>query len=441
MIPGSYDFLLFVVVASFLLYTISSKTSKNSYWLLIVNLVYIATFGVNHLFSIVALGLITYLFAIGQRLSRKIFLFIGIVFNLIALLLLQLNFQQSEIESVIKYLIPIGLSFIVFRNISFLVEWDTNRVSFLRYLNYITFFPTITSGPIVKIQDFVPKKEPISNHDFYNAIIRILLGLFKKLVIATYISNNLVLQTFQLSDGVNPLVILLAVYGFAIQIYADFSGYTDIAIGVSRILGYKVNENFDAPYLAASFREFWQRWHITLSEWLKTYVYFPLGGNRLGKFREVLNTFIVMFLSAMWHGMSINFLIWGSIHGFGMIIEKLIKFEFLNKNLRRIITFHLICFSWIFFNIESFEYAKEFIVNLVDLPKVLALDINIDLNVIGLILLAWWIHNNSEAIIKKISLSTIQLRFPFKTLFVGIVLLIIFWFGPDTVPNFIYYNF
>jgi alginate O-acetyltransferase complex protein AlgI len=440
MIPGSYDFLLFVIFAVFLLYFFAFKSTRK-YLLLIINLVYIATFGLNHLFSIVGLGLITYILAKAQNLNRKFFLFLGIAINIVALALLQIEFQSSEVTNIIMYLVPIGLSFMVFRNISFLIDWTIHKPSIWEYLNYITFFPTITSGPIVKIRDFNQVEEKVSNQDFHSSVVRIVIGLFKKLVIATYLSNNLVLQTFQISDGVNPLVILLALYGFAIQIYADFSGYSDIAIGVARLLGYKVNENFDAPYLATSIREFWTKWHITLSEWFKEYIYFPLGGNRLGKFREIINTMIVMLLSAMWHGVSINFLIWGLIHGFGMISDKLIKFNFLPIFWRRFITFHLICLSWVFFNIDSFEYAMQFLGNLLNYQNLFLLDLKIDINAVLLILIGFWVHNNSQVIIENISNRTFRLRSIFKGLLLGLALLAIFWFGPDTIPNFIYYNF
>lgn len=438
MIPGSYDFLVFVCVATIGVYLSLKLGKTRGLILLFINLGYLFSFGVWNFLSVIGLSVITYISKIGGQKFGKFFIGLGVVVNVSTLILMNIS---NEIESPIQYLIPIGLSFIVFKNISYLIDKESFGNGIIKYLTYITFFPSLTSGPIHKYKEFEPSENSINGKIVYESIIRIIVGLFKKLVIATYLSENLVLSNFQISEGTNPIILLIALYGFAIQLYADFGGYSDIAIGTARLLGYKLDENFTNPYNATSIREFWGKWHISLSEWLKTYVYFPLGGSRYGKIREILNTITVMLLSALWHGASLNFLIWGGIHAFSLILEKLVNFNFVSNWIRKFAVFHIVCFSWIFFNIKEFDEAILFIKNLTDYTKLFEYDLNVNIWSIVLIIIGFWLQNNSVDLINSITTRTYRLKTIFKGIFVGILILFIFWLGPDTVPNFIYYNF
>jgi alginate O-acetyltransferase complex protein AlgI len=214
------------------------------------------------------------------------------------------------------------------------------------------------AGSIVRAKDFTPQirlTPELSNNDFAKVLFLIICGVFKKVIISDYISTNFVDRVFDNPSLYTGLENLFAVYGYAIQIYADFSGYTDIAIGVALLLGFHLPVNFDAPYVSSSITEFWRRWHISLSTWLKDYLYIPLGGNRHGKFRQYLNQFLTMLLGGLWHGASFNFILWGALHDVALGVDKFVKDQFKlntykwNKVLGVIVTFHFVCFCWILF--------------------------------------------------------------------------------------------
>jgi alginate O-acetyltransferase complex protein AlgI len=226
------------------------------------------------------------------------------------------------------------------------------------------------AGPIVRAADFIPQiyeKLKLSKAELSRALLLITGGLFKKAVISDFISINFVDRVFD-----NPLLYgsfenLIAVYGYAIQIYCDFSGYSDMAIGLSLLLGFRLPVNFDSPYQSSSVTEFWRRWHISLSSWLRDYLYIPLGGNRKGKARTYINLLLTMLIGGLWHGASWKFVVWGGLHGTMLALEKIWKSIVPSKNslLLRwagvLFTFHFVCFCWIFFRASSFENALEVI--------------------------------------------------------------------------------
>jgi alginate O-acetyltransferase complex protein AlgI len=270
--------------------------------------------------------------------------------------------------------LPVGVSFFTFQSISYIIDVYRKEIApltnFLEYSFFISFFPQLVAGPIVRAKDFIPQiKKPnvVSSYEFNKALFLIMCGLFKKAVISDYISTNFVDRIFDNPTLYSGVENLLGVYGYAIQIYCDFSGYTDIAIGVAMLLGYHLPINFDAPYISSSITEFWRRWHISLSTWLKDYLYIPLGGNRKGKIRQYLNLFLTMLLGGFWHGASLNFIIWGALHGSALGVDKFMKEQFAWKDswYRKLIgvlfTFHFVCFCWIFFRASSFESAQEVI--------------------------------------------------------------------------------
>lgn len=275
--------------------------------------------------------------------------------------------------------LPIGISFFTFQSMSYIVDLYREKVRPLRrwidYLFYISFFPQLVAGPIVRARDFIPQihQRPltVSRAQFGEGFWLILCGLFKKAVISDFISLNFVDRIFDNPTLYTGLENLVGVLGYAMQIYCDFSGYSDMAIGIALLLGFRFNANFDSPYKSATITEFWRRWHISLSSWLKDYLYISLGGNRKGRVRTYLNLLITMLLGGLWHGAAIRFLVWGGAHGAGLAVHKLTMhlapgFRATGTEMprwRRIIgilfTFSFVCALWVFFRAESMEVAGQ----------------------------------------------------------------------------------
>src|SRR5690606_35141846 len=264
--------------------------------------------------------------------------------------------------------LPIGISFFTFQSLSYTIDVYrkdlTPTRSLLDYAFFVSFFPLLVAGPIVRASYFLPQlQQPllVTREAFGRGVFLILAGLVKKAVIADYISVNFVDRVFDNPALYSGLENLLAVYGYALQIYCDFSGYSDMAIGIALLLGFQFpnNFNFNSPYRSLSITEFWRRWHISLSTWLRDYLYISLGGNRRGRLRTYLNQFITMVLGGLWHGASLRFLLWGAMHGVGLAVHKIwmswTKNTWLGRSswagsfLSWILTFHFVCFTWIFF--------------------------------------------------------------------------------------------
>ena len=280
-------------------------------------------------------------------------------------------------------LLPVGISFFIFQSISYVIDVYRGRIEplerILDYVFYISFFPQLVAGPIVKAKDFIPQiHQPhiLTKEVWGEAFCLILVGLFKKCVISDYISINFVDRIFDAPALYSGVENLFAVYGYAVQIYCDFSGYSDIAIGIALLFGYRFNVNFDAPYRSATITEFWRRWHISLSTWLKDYLYIPLGGNRKGKFRTHINLMITMLLGGLWHGASIRFVIWGGLHGLYLVVHKVMMrfYPALSANghemslpwriVNTLVTFHLVCLAWIFFRAENMGIASDMLIQI-----------------------------------------------------------------------------
>lgn len=268
--------------------------------------------------------------------------------------------------------LPVGISFFTFQSLSYTIDVyrkDLKPLSnLLDYVFYVSFFPQLVAGPIVRARDFIPQiRQPlyVSPEMFGQGVFFIVSGLFKKAVISDYISVNFVERIFDNPGLYSGLENLFGVYGYALQIYCDFSGYSDMAIGIALLLGFRFPINFNSPYKADSVTDFWHRWHISLSTWLRDYLYISLGGNRKGKIRTYLNLFLTMLLGGLWHGASWNFIVWGGLHGVALAVHKYVR-SLLGraKNYRStgwkrffavVLTFHFVCFCWIFFRNTTFE--------------------------------------------------------------------------------------
>jgi alginate O-acetyltransferase complex protein AlgI len=238
---------------------------------------------------------------------------------------------------------------------------------------YMSFFPQLVAGPIVRAAYFLPQlarpsSEPIP---IAPALLLILLGLFKKVVIANYLATGLVDPVFAAPTSYGGPDLVLAAYGYAVQIYCDFSAYSDMAIALTALLGFRFPANFNQPYRAERLREFWQRWHISLSSWLRDYLYKPLGGNRHGRVKTYRNLLLTMLLGGLWHGAAWKFIAWGALHGGGLAVERMLQ-PWLARHARgpaarvvaTAVVFHFVCLAWVFFRAEDFEVARLFVAGL-----------------------------------------------------------------------------
>lgn len=338
---------------------------------------YIFVIYADYRFAIILLciTLSTWFFAKKEKLS-----FIGIIIALLSLGFFKYtNFFVSSFEkllgrndyTLIHIILPVGISFYTFSAISYLVDVKREKTearSFVDVALYLSFFPKLTSGPIQKSCDFfsqIDRNRKVGWNSFSYGIQIFVFGLFKKIVLADRLSV-FVDQVYKTPLAFGSLTVLLAVVAYSFQIYFDFSGYSDMAIGVAKILGIDLPRNFNLPYLAHNVTELWKRWHITLSEWLQEYLYIPLGGNRKGTVRTYLNLILTMVIGGLWHGASWTFIIWGTLHGLALAVHKLWMKITKSQNKKHGIfsdivsisaTFIFTTFCWIFFRAESLSKA------------------------------------------------------------------------------------
>jgi len=278
----------------------------------------------------------------------------------------------------LRILLPVGISFYTFQKLTYTVgvyrrELPATR-DLLQFATFAAFFPQLLAGPILRAPQFLPQlaaPRPFRTEDALDGVHRILRGLLKKALFADALGAALVDPVFGAPARYGGLAIWLATYGYAVQIYSDFSGYSDIAIGSAKLLGFRVPENFQQPYLATDLRDFWRRWHISLSTWLRDYLYIPLGGSRRGHLRTQLNLLVTMLLGGLWHGANWTFVVWGAIHGVMLAVNRHLQRRAerrpgpprrpLNVWLRRLGTFHLVCLAWVFFRADSVGAAAAFL--------------------------------------------------------------------------------
>lgn len=281
------------------------------------------------------------------------------------------NFQPLDI------ILPVGISFYTFQSISYVVDVYKKRLapsrSWFDYLFFLSFFPALVAGPIVRADQFLPqlKKNLQPTSDMiWTGLWLIIIGIAKKAVIADYIAqyNDLVFENPEMYTGVQAL---MGALGYTMQIYCDFSGYSDMAIGLALIMGFKLGINFNSPYQSRNLTEFWRRWHISLSSWLRDYVYIPLGGNRKGVFRTYLNNFLTMLIGGLWHGAAWKFVFWGGMHGVGLAVHKACKpllakipDNFFTIFISWLLTFIYVSLLWVFFRAATFEDSLLIIRNI-----------------------------------------------------------------------------
>ena len=390
MLFSSRDFLL-LFLPFFAIFTVVSRkmTWRNLYLTLFSLFFYYKTGGIYFLLillmSLTDYTISLFLTTTKEQKHRKWLVTTSVVFDLGVLCYFKYTGLLGEMLSALTdgnisfgdIFLPVGISFFTFQSLSYVIDVYRGDIepakSWSDYLFYLCFFPQLVAGPIVRAKDFLPQiHQPtlVTRQMMGRALFLILIGLIKKAVISDYISVNYVDRIFDAPLLYSGFENLMGVYGYALQIYCDFSGYSDMAIGIALLLGFRFPTNFDLPYRSATITEFWRRWHISLSSWLKDYLYIPLGGNRKGRRRTYINLMLTMLLGGLWHGASGRFVLWGALHGCGLAAHKWLMSRTsspaLGKDMslwRRVLgvifTFNFVCLGWILFRADSLSTVGE----------------------------------------------------------------------------------
>lgn len=360
------------------------------------------------------------------------------------------NFHPLDI------ILPVGISFYTFQSISYVVDVYKGRVAptatWLEYVFFLSFFPALVAGPIVRADYFLPQIRAnyhATRTELYAALWMIICGILKKAVIADYIAqyNDLI---FASPTGYSGFESLMGVIGYTMQIYCDFSGYSDMAIGLSMIMGFRLSRNFDFPYKSKNLTEFWRRWHISLSSWLRDYVYIPLGGNRKGTLRTYLNNFLTMLIGGLWHGAAWKFVFWGAMHGVGLAVHKAtlpltrrLPDTWWVRAVGWSVTMVYVSLLWVFFRADSWLDSWLIIKNIFT---------NFSIDYIGPFLSARWMwvvmmtviitaHALPPGVIDRLSTAFVRSWWTVKLIvFLAVVQLVLEFAGEDVAP-FIYFQF
>lgn len=438
-----------------------SKNTKTQHILLLMaNIIFYAYWDVRFLVLLFVVIFTSYIFAIQYEKSQQnIWINSSIICCLLILGLFKYcNFFIDSFgmlfhintPGTLKLILPLGISFYIFQTISYLLDVRYRIIcaekSFVKYAVYISFFPQITSGPIVKARDFLPQLNyihRITRENIFLGVQQFLLGLTKKIVFADQIGNavNAVFATPNVYSGIS---ILFAVIGYSLQIYFDFSGYSDMAIGIAKIIGFNFERNFNLPYLASNPSDFWRRWHISLSSWFQKYVYIPLGGSRNGTLLTYRNLFITMLLSGLWHGASWNFVLWGCLHACGAVIHKMWKsthkvaLEEHSFGFSIIFTYLYVTLLWIIFRTDSINHALQIICGLFQFQGVFFISIYtiVGITILLLVNIYSLIKKNGNATDVNVHLETFRGKVLF---FVWIFLIFMFMYTGESA--FIYAQF
>ncbi len=464
-------FVLFTIFITLYGLVYRYKVVRISYILLFSLFFYYKSSG-SYLLILIASIVIDWLVALGIVRWRttpwaKVLLVVSVVLNLALLgyfkysnfLLGNLFWLHGEPFHAWDIFLPIGISFYTFQTISYVVDSYRGTIvptkSLLDYAFYMSFFPHLVAGPIVRARDFLPQIKKItfpSNAEINLGAFLVIKGLIKKAIIADYLARYADL-VFTHPAGYSGFENLVAMYAYTIQIYCDFSGYTDMALGLAAIMGYTLAENFNAPYTAVNITEFWHRWHISLSTWLRDYVYIPLGGNRKGEARQSGNLLVTMLLGGLWHGASWKFVIWGAFHGTALTLHK--YWSRLTKNvlwldspLMRVVgvvlTLHFVAVLWVYFRASDLDLANAMLSQIwydTDVMTLLPAFIDTRPLVLGVLGLGLGLHF-LPATWKKWCQSTFtKAPWVVKWLFFLAVVQVILQFADQEVQPFIYFQF
>lgn len=382
MVFSSITFLLYFLPIFILIYQWTPKSLKNIV-ILLASILFYSWGGPKFIFAILTTTFLDFLFVkkmyyAKTSLQKKVWLILSLSINVGMLFYFKYaNFFIDNLNTIFdlnisykKILLPIGISFYTFESITYVVDVYRNvhppLKNFWQYQTYILLFPKLIAGPIVRFHEIADQiTDRIETHNKkIHGMILFCIGLAKKVIIANTIGKQAD-EIFNMNiQQIDTTAAWIGALSYTFQIYFDFSGYSDMAIGLCKIMGFDIPENFNNPYTSQSITEFWRRWHITLSRWMKNYLYIPLGGNRLGQLRTFINLWIVFLLSGLWHGAGWNFILWGAYHGFFLVIEKykLLKiYEKIPSLIRVLITFIIVSTGWVLFRNENIHYALNVI--------------------------------------------------------------------------------
>ncbi len=465
MLFPTLDFGLFFLLVFVLVWAVSRSNEWRKLLLLLASWVFYGAWDWRFVALLIASAFINWggarlIYAAQTRGTQKALVTIGVIANLGILgffkyydfFLEQLGvllagWGMARDLPLLQIVLPVGVSFFTFQGMSYLIDVYRGRLraaSLLDITLLMSFFPHLVAGPIVRGADLLPQfeKTPRLNRDMVAmAMLLIVWGLFKKAVVASELSVNLVDPVFFDPSAHSSLDLLLAAYGYAVQIYCDFSAYSDMAIGIAALFGYRFPRNFNQPYRASSLQDFWRRWHISLSSWLRDYLYIGLGGNKGGLAMQCRNIMLTMLLGGFWHGAKWTFLIWGGLHGGVQVIETCWRkagLPGLPKLLAILVTFHIVTLGWIFFRADSFDGAIAFLGGLgrgdwsngMTTPLLAAL-----------ILLGMAFHFTPPALAQSIALRLRRLPAPLLGLLVAVAIILVDAMRYEGVAPFIYYQF
>lgn len=489
MLFNSLDFAIFFPVVFVLYWLLSKNLTQRNLLILASSYLFYGWWDWRFLFLIIISSIVD--FAVGQYLhktedskKRKRLLFISLLVNLGFLVYFKYTnfFIESFVDSfrlfgqelevtTLNIILPVGISFYTFQTLSYTIDIYRKHLKptkdWLAFFTFVAFFPQLVAGPIERASHLLPqffRTYKFNYNQVKSGLLLMAFGLFKKMVIADRVAI-LVNQVYNNPSEYQGVDIIVATIFFAFQIYCDFSGYSDIAIGAARTMGFDLMKNFDSPYLSKSITEFWRRWHISLSTWFRDYVYIPLGGSRKGKYKTYANLFIVFLVSGLWHGAAMTFVIWGAIHGFIIVLEKAMskqrKALYAKLNItkdglaRKIIfiplVFTIVCFAWIFFRANSFSDALMLVgnTNLSNISnftngKIFELGLSkpefiLSIIAVSLLVVFEWTHKKIN-IQKIISKQILPIRWSF---YISIIFVILIFgiYGSDQVVEFIYFQF
>ncbi|MEH6538375.1 MAG: MBOAT family O-acyltransferase [Psychroserpens sp.] len=469
MLFNSIDFLIFFPVVFAIYWMLKNSVSKQNILLLISSYVFYGWWDWRFLSLIVYSSFIDYIAGLKienstTKKQRKRWLLLSLVSNLGLLAIFKYynffadSFSQAmstlgwQVDDLtLNIILPVGISFYTFQTLSYTIDIYRKNIkptqNLVVFFTYVSLFPQLVAGPIERASNLIPQiknKRVFKSSQFKDGIFQIIVGLFRKIVIADNLAIyvDTVYGSPELHNGSS---LLLATVFYAFQIYYDFSGYSDIAIGTAKLLGFNFNQNFNFPYFSKSITEFWRRWHISLSSWLKDYLYISLGGNRKGIKITYRNLLITMLIGGLWHGSSWNFVIWGAIHGVALAIEKYTfsKLKIKNFNvLGTLWTFLVVLLSWVFFRAQDLSSATLIMKRIFSFDYTMPFIGNINTVTIALLMLALGLSFDVFIFRRKVALeyygSTIKTSS--LAVFVSIVIILLALFY-STSNNFIYFQF
>ena len=383
MLNTSSTYFVFLAAVFWLYWAVARWRTPTLAVVLAANYFFYARWDLFYLFLIPTVSLVDYFCALGMQDSRRVWWRrVLLSISLIANIGILISFKYMPAwDKDWKWIFPLGLSFYCFQALSYTIDVyrrDAKATeSLLAHFTAVSFFPAIIAGPITRVANLIPqleKPKKLSATDGGRALFLIGLGAMKKLLVADYLAENLVNRVFDFPKLYSGLEVLAGVYGYALQLYFDFSGYSDIAIGSALLLGLKIPQNFNMPYAAANIADFWRRWHISLSSWLRDYVYFSFPGLR-GKVMPYVALTLTMVVGGFWHGPTWNFVIWGALHGLGLGISRAWQAwrgankwdSAVSRGLATFWTVQFVCFGWIFFRASSLENAQDIVTQICSL--------------------------------------------------------------------------